>query len=250
MKLFETIESKWCHHCDAGMPELLNYFATAGDEVVTTKRKLYEEVNRRIPYKGVVISDRQIQKNIDLLLEGNYIKKTIEGTGPGARTIYTRGSGKGTQKKKTDAVDFEILVGWYNQRIAINGRPQWLKVTSKEKSNILKCQRIANEHGTTIGKTLNKVVSSTYLMNWNKLGHFWIFMEDNFIKILDGLYDDDNNAGAARLPRMQTGSTSQREAEYIAAHHAAQRAQSSFDAEKRKKQMQASLGLFGSSPDD
>lgn len=189
MKLFETIESKWQHHCDAGMAEMLNYLAgEEGDEVVTTKRRLYEEVNRRCPYAGVIISDRTIHKNLDLLISLKMI--TIETTGGKlGKTIIRRGTGRGTQKKKSE-IDFDLLVRWYNDNIAIGGRAKWFRVTAAEKKNIKKCQTIANARNTTIGATLSKVTASSYLMSWQSLGHYWIFLEDNFIKILDGTYDD------------------------------------------------------------
>lgn len=189
MKLFETIESRWQHHCDAGMAEMLNFFAgESGDEIVTTKRKLYEEVNRRCPYQGIIISDRTIKKNLELLQSMKMI--VIETTGGKlGKTTIRRGTGRGTQRKK-DEIDFDLLTKWYNDNIAVNGRAKWLKVTTTEKRNIKKCQTIANSRDTTIGAVLSKVVASDYLMRWQSLGHYWIFIEDNFIKIMDGTYDN------------------------------------------------------------
>lgn len=126
-----------------------------------------------------------------------------------------------TSKKTVQSQDgFERFREWFND--AINGTeiPRLIKLTDARKNAL---RSIFKEYGKeTVETVIQKVIASDFLTKeWRKVSFDWIFKKSNFIKILEGNYDNrpkpitttDNAAtrkdSRDRLRSLATGVVSQ-----------------------------------------
>lgn len=104
-------------------------------------------------------------------------------------------------KKKVCDIDFEKLMDYYNSKVPVGGMPQAIKITEKRKAAILAREK---EYGKdAIQRVIDLATASSFLNGNNETGFKgsfdWIFLPRNFIKILEGNYDNSPSRQAERF---------------------------------------------------
>lgn len=86
---------------------------------------------------------------------------------------------------------FERFREWFNDTISSTGIPRLIKLTDARKNAL---RSIFKEYDReTVETVVQKVIASDFLAReWGKVGFDWIFKKANFIKILEGNYDNRN----------------------------------------------------------
>lgn len=98
-----------------------------------------------------------------------------------------------TAQQNTLAKDgFERFRQWYNATVESTEIPRLMKFTDARKKALLS---IFKEYGKeTVEQAMRKVIASDFLSHkWGKCGFDWIFKKNNFLKILEGYYDNLRN---------------------------------------------------------
>ena len=95
----------------------------------------------------------------------------------------------GSDNEKVDRIK---VMDWYNNQVKPLGIPTILTMNDKRLSKFL---YIRNTYGAnTIVNALNNIKRSSYLTgdgsNKVKLTFDWLFQEENFLKVVEGNYDD------------------------------------------------------------
>jgi|GEM_PF-2534575 hypothetical protein len=126
-----------------------------------------------------------------------------------------------TVRKTVQSQDgFERFRDYFNNAVVETSIPQITKLTDARKNAL---RSIFKEYGKeTVEAVIRKVIASDFLAKeWGKVSFDWIFKKSNFIKILEGNYDNrtkpitttDNAASRAesreRLRTLATGVVSQ-----------------------------------------
>lgn len=95
-----------------------------------------------------------------------------------------------TQVNDTAKDGFERFRDYFNDAVRGTTIPQITKLTDARKNAL---RSIFKEHGKeTVEKVLQKVLDSDFLSReWGKASFDWIFKKSNFIKILEGNYDNN-----------------------------------------------------------
>lgn len=95
-------------------------------------------------------------------------------------------------KKKVCDIDFMKLMDYYNSKVPAGGMPQAIKLTNNRKAAILAREK---EYGKeAVQRVIDLATASSFLNGNNKTGFRgtfdWIFLPRNFIKILEGNYNN------------------------------------------------------------
>lgn len=102
------------------------------------------------------------------------------------------GAQRGAQSTAQPQDGFERFRNYFNTVVADTSIPQITKLTDARKNAL---RSIFKEHGReTIENVIQKVIESDFLTKeWGKVNFDWIFKKSNFIKILEGNYDNRTN---------------------------------------------------------
>ena len=95
-----------------------------------------------------------------------------------------------------DARDgFERFRDYFNSSVANTSIPQIMKLTDSRKSAL---RSIFKEYGKeTVEVVIQKAIASDFLSrDWGKVSFDWIFKKANFLKILEGNYDNKPSSAA------------------------------------------------------
>ena len=120
-------------------------------------------------------------------------------------TIFKEGEERNNSKKKKESIppdkeiDFRKLKTYFNSNTK---GPKILKLTENRKRSI---KKIVDTYGKTeVYKVLQKTFENDFLNGNNqrswKVDFDWIFKEGNFIKIIEGRYDESNSGLNKRMP--------------------------------------------------
>ena len=84
---------------------------------------------------------------------------------------------------------YERFREWFNNQVSVTMIPTISKLTDSRKAAL---KGIFNEYGKEkVELAIRKVLASDFLtMEWGKVSFDWIFKKANFIKILEGNYDN------------------------------------------------------------
>lgn len=84
---------------------------------------------------------------------------------------------------------YERFREWFNNQVSVTMIPTISKLTDSRKTAL---KGIFNEYGKEkVELAIRKVLASDFLtMEWGKVSFDWIFKKANFIKILEGNYDN------------------------------------------------------------
>lgn len=108
-------------------------------------------------------------------------------------TLGTQKKAQKTAQQNSLAKDgFERFRQWYNATVEGTEIPRLMKFTDARKKALLS---IFKEYGKeTVEQAMRKVIASDFLSHkWGKCGFDWIFKKNNFLKILEGYYDNLRN---------------------------------------------------------
>lgn len=96
---------------------------------------------------------------------------------------------KATKRTTQPQDGFERFREWFNDTISSTGIPRLIKLTDARKNAL---RSIFKEYDReTVETVVHKVVASDFLAReWGKVSFDWIFKKANFIKILEGNYDN------------------------------------------------------------
>ena len=147
------------------------------------------------------VSDKVTDKVSDNIIKNNkeYIKNNI-------KKISTNEDIKESRNQNQNEIDFEKLCEWWNKQMTENNCtiPQIQRITDRRKQAVL--SRLREFSKDEILKVIENCARSDFLNgrnNRNFIASFdWAFLPNNFIKILEGNY---NNNKFQNNPNIQNG---------------------------------------------
>lgn len=177
---------------DKDLWQLYGYLLSRADEngvVEVSLRCMAKETGQslqtvRTNLKKLVSTQRLTQKVTQQLTQ-----ITLCGIGNKTVRVTQRLTQRPTQLSTHPQDGFERFKDYFNTAVADTSIPQITKLTDSRKNAL---RSIFKEYGKeTVETVIKKTIASDFLSkDWGKVSFDWIFKKANFIKILEGNYDN------------------------------------------------------------
>ncbi|MBN1115792.1 MAG: hypothetical protein JXA77_01200 [Bacteroidales bacterium] len=197
-----------------GIKSYNTYIKTLNDLVEFGFIKIIEKSKNQFTSNIIALSkiDKAHNKALDKALikhgtkQGESTEQSIDSINK-QRTIKPENKENSPSSQK-DKIDFKILVDYYHEKCP--DLPKVRELTESRKRAIK--ARIKEHSKDTVAEVIRKAGQSKFLAgdnerNWTMPGFDWIFNPANFVKILEGAYDD----GKCKSLRTQQKYTSKAE---------------------------------------